>query len=141
MTPSFRSPDDRGFSRPDSYSEGDRLKAAALAVLEAKRGLLIGRARRAFVSHLLEFGCAKADDVRDAVQLPPEINPTLFGAVPGPLVKAGIIRAAGYIKTARRDGHARPITVWKLVNRGDAERWLEANPETPEQRPAASSHK
>ncbi|MCQ8205440.1 hypothetical protein NP569_24435, partial [Vibrio parahaemolyticus] len=57
---------------------------------------------------LLAAGTATADDVRDAVELPPGVDPRCLGAVPGELADAGIIRATGYVRTTRPAAHARP---------------------------------
>ena len=78
---------------------------------------------------ILEGGSATIDDVRALVDLPPGIGPKLFGAAPGPLVRAGIIRAAGFAKTCRPAAHARPVTVWELIDGAAAERWLHAHPD------------
>ena len=66
-----------------------------------------------------------------AVEVPAGINPKLYGAVPGPLARAGIIAADGFTKTSRPTAHARPITGWQLANRQKAERWLEVNSDLP----------
>jgi hypothetical protein len=112
-------------------ADGERLKADALALLEARRELYVRRGRRAMLEVLLRSGTATADDVRDAVELPKGINPKLFGIVPGPLARAGIIRQAGFAKTHRPEGHARPITIWALADRAAAERWLQGHPDLP----------
>jgi len=104
-------------------------KDAALATLDACRREYTQRGRRALLKALLTTGAATADDVRDLVELPTGINPKLFGAVPGPLAKAGIIRQSGFAKTNRPEAHGRPVIVWALANRVAAERWLSENPD------------
>lgn len=111
-------------------AEGERRKADAFATLESRREAVIRRARRGLLTSLLHLGEATIDVVRELVELPPGIGPKLFGAVPGPLAKAGIIRASGFAKTARPVGHARPVTVWVLADRAAAERWLRDHPES-----------
>jgi hypothetical protein len=108
------------------------LKLAALALLATRRAVYVNRGRRALLCRLLEFDLATIDDVRAAVQLPPGLNPKLFGAVPGPLAEAGLIRAAGYVPTARPEGHARPVLCWQLVDRAGALDWLAENPDLPD---------
>jgi hypothetical protein len=110
---------------------GEHLKRAALALLEACRERLIRSARRALLRHLLDRGNGTIDDVRRVVDCPPEVSPKAFGVVPGALALAGIIRADGFVKTERVQGHARPVTVWKLVNANKAAAWLAAHPELP----------
>lgn len=109
-------------------AEGERLKDAALGLLEAHREDHLRAARRALLVALLERGTATADDVRAAVELPPGVDPKCFGAVPGVLSRAGIIRQVGFCKTCRAVGHARPLAVWELVDAAKAERWLAAHP-------------
>ncbi len=110
--------------------DSERRKRRSLSVLEARRELFVLRGRRALLAMLLEVGSATADDVRDAVTLPADIKPTLFGSVPGMLAFAGIIRADGFAKTCRPIAHARDgLKVWKLVNREAAEQWLIDHPD------------
>jgi hypothetical protein len=111
--------------------EGERRKADAFAVLTANREAVIRRAQRALLTVLLETGSATADDVRELVELPPGINAKCFGADPGVLARAKIIRADGFAKTCRPVGHARPVTVWTLADRPAAERWLRNHPDMP----------
>jgi hypothetical protein len=108
--------------------EGERRKLDAFAVLTANRETVIRRAQRALLTVLLETGSATADDVRELVELLPGVGPKCFGAAPGPLARAGIIRADGFAKTCRPVGHARPVTVWALADRPAAERWLRNHP-------------
>ena len=84
------------------------------------------------LARLLAVGAATADDVRDAVELPDTLNPKLFGAVPGPLAEAGIIRAAGFVRTRRPEGHARPVLTWELIDAAAARFWLGAHPDLPD---------
>ncbi len=125
-------------------ADGKRRKADALALLEARREVYVLRGRRALLQTLLALGSATADDVRELVDLPPGIDPKCFGTVPGPLARAGIIRADGFAKTCRPEGHARPVTIWTLIDRCKAERWLTAHRDQPdlgddEQPPAVQS--
>jgi hypothetical protein len=104
--------------------EGERRKLDAFATLTTNRETVIRRAQRALLTVLLETGSATADDIRRLVELPRGIGPKCFGAVPLPLVRAGIIQADGYAKTCRPTAHARPLTIWRLADRGKALRWL-----------------
>ena len=70
----------KGHSPDAGPSEGERLKAAALALLEARRECYVRRGRRALLQAMLDGdGTATADDVRAAVELPADIDPKLFG--------------------------------------------------------------
>ncbi len=111
--------------------EGERRKADALAVLSTHREAVIRRAQRALLTVLLETGSATVDDVRELVELPPGVGPKCFGAAPGALARAKIVRADGFAKTCRPVGHARPVTVWALADRTAAERWLRNHPDMP----------
>lgn len=105
-------------------SEAERRKLSAHALLEARRDVWVLRGRRALLLKLLTNGTATADDVRDVVQLPEGIGPKLFGAVPGELRRAGIIRRTGYAPSRRPAGHARPVIQWELADRQKAAAWL-----------------
>lgn len=110
-------------------AEGERRKLDAFAVLTANREAVIRRAQRALLTVLLQKGSATADDVRELVELPPGINAKCFGAAPGVLARAKIIRADGFAKTCRPIGHARPVTVWALADRNKAIHWLQNHPD------------
>lgn len=113
------------------HAEGERRKDAALDLLAAHRAPYVLLARRALLSSVLCSGTATADDVRDAIELPPDVDPVALGCVPGPLAKAGIIERVGYVPTCRPMAHARPVSVWRLVDRPGAERWLARHPAPP----------
>ena len=115
---------------PESPNErnGEKLKRDALELLDLRRRSIVLQGRRAMILTLLEREYASADDVRRAVQLPAGVSPKCFGAVPGPLKRAGIIRPIGFAPTLRAVAHARPLSQWHLVNRAAAERWIAAHP-------------
>ena len=121
---------------PPDGPDGEALKRAAHRLLEAHRERLIRCARRALLCHLLAHATATIDDVRAVVVVPTNLNPKLFGTVPGPLALARIIRSAGAKKTGRAVGHARPVTVWALADRTEALAWLDTHPDLPEPGPA-----
>lgn len=72
----------------------------------ANAGVLVC-GRRAFLAALLAKGEATADDVYAAVDLPAGVDPRCLGAVPGPLARAGIIRAAGFNSSRRGQNETR----------------------------------
>ncbi|HEX4149857.1 MAG TPA: hypothetical protein VHY20_12750 [Pirellulales bacterium] len=111
---------------------GEQRKNAALDLLAACRELFMLRGRRALLLRLLDASIATADDVRDSIELPPDLAPVCLGAVPLALVRAGLIERAGFASTRRPAAHARPISVWRLVDRGKAVRWLAQNPDRPD---------
>jgi len=112
--------------------EGECRKLSAFALLAARRGALIRRARRALLAVLIDRAEGTVDDVRTRVPLPDGLNPKLFGPVPGELVAAGIIAADGFIRSTRPQAHARPVQLWRLADREAALRWLAAHPDMPE---------
>lgn len=116
--------------------EGERRKLGKLALLEARREIYVNRGRRALLRCLLSTPTATADDVIAAVELPPEIDPRCLGAVPGLLARAGLIRSAGFVKSARPQRHASYIQVWELAApRIDAARWIVQHPDRPDPAP------
>jgi hypothetical protein len=113
--------------------EGDRLKADALALLEARREVYIRRGRRALLAAMLAGdGTATADNVRAAVDLPADMDPRCLGTVPGRLGYDRIIRPDGRLKTTRAAAHARWLERWALADRAAAVRWLADHPDLPD---------
>ncbi len=116
-----------------SPETGDALKAAALALLEARREIYIRRGRRALLAAMLAGnGTATADDVRAAVELPDDMDPRCLGTVPGRLAYDKIIRPDGRTKTTRAAAHARWLERWALIDRAAAVRWLADHPDLPD---------
>lgn len=113
-------------------AEGIRRRNAAHSLLKARRAALILRAQRALLRILLDQQTATADDVRHSVPCPDGVSPKAFGAVPTDLARAGIIEAAGFRKSNRPTAHARPVTVWRLIDRTAAAVWLRQHPEPAE---------
>ena len=110
-------------------AEGERRRDEAFLTLAARRDVYILLGRRALLECMLAGdGFATIDDVRDRVELPGEINPVCFGAVPGHLVRAGIIEPDGFVKVTRPVAHARPVQRWRLKDQGRAVAWLAVHP-------------
>ncbi len=119
---------------PDAgRGDGEAAKAAALALLEARREVYIRRGRRALLQAMLDGdGTASTDDVRAVVELPPGIDPKLFGTVAYRLVYDRVIRNAGRTKTTRAVAHGRWLELWELADRAAALRWLVDHPDLPD---------
>lgn len=117
-------------------ASGEDRKLGTHALLEIRREVYVLRGRRARLRRLLDAGEATADDVRDAVELPDEINPVCLGVVPGVLARVGIIERVGFAESRRPDAHARPVSVWRLADRAAALAWLAAHPDRPDPAPA-----
>jgi hypothetical protein len=119
---------------PDAgRADGERAKASALALLEARREVFILRGRRALLTAMLTGdGTATADDVRAAVDLPADMDPRCLGTVPGRLGYDRIIRAAGFVRSGRPQRHASYIQRWALADRAAALRWLADHSDMPD---------
>jgi hypothetical protein len=125
---------------PDSPADGERRKLEAHDLLEARRATYLLLGRRALLARLLDRGgTATADDVRGAVELPPGIDPKLFGRVPGPLARLGLIKRAGFVKTTRPTAHARLVSAWQLLDRRAALAWLAEHSAPPPETPNATA--
>lgn len=116
---------------PHSKSSGRCRKKEALSAFEKVQRIFLNRCRRALLVALLENNVATMDDVRTAVVIPSDINPKCLGAVPGALVRSGIIAASGYAPTTRREGNCRTLRVWSLADADAARRWLALHPDHP----------
>lgn len=113
--------------------EGERRKNAALDLLAARRETFVRQGQRALLAALLAGkATATADDVRAAVNLPPDLDPRLLGAVPRTLALAGIVRADGFVKSTRPERHASYLQCWRLLDAAAAQLWLDKNPELPD---------
>jgi len=112
-----------------SQANGKERKRAELASLRERRAVFVRRGQRALLERLLQSDTATADDVRQTVELPNGLDPKLFGAVPGPLARAGIIEQAGYRATERPKAHSRPVIVWRLRDSEKALGWLAEHPD------------
>jgi hypothetical protein len=123
----------KNISQSPATAEGERLKADSLALLEARREVFVLRGRRALLTAMLNGdGTATADDVRAAVELPPDIDPRCLGATPGRLAYDRIIQAVGFIRSTRPERHASWLQVWSLADRAASLRWLDAHPDLPD---------
>jgi hypothetical protein len=109
-------------------AEGRRRLDAAHSLLTLHRESIVRDGQRALLLSALQTGSATADDVRQRVTIPDGIGPRCLGAVPSPLARLGMIRRRGYVDSVRPVAHARPVTVWELIDRGKAEAWLATHP-------------
>lgn len=120
--------------RKEGRRIGRALKESAHAILEARRERFLMQGRRELLGvalgrhTVLERGKATPDDVRERLTLPSDIGPVCLGAVPKPLVLAGIIRRVGFVTTSRPVAHARQVSVWELVDPDAARQWLADHP-------------
>ena len=117
---------------PTDLSEGLRRKDVAIIRLAARHSGLIRQARRALLIELLAHNRATIDDVRRVVPCPDGVSPKAFGAMPKELARDRIIEHDGFAKSTRPQSHARPVSVWRLIDRAGAEAWLATHAELPD---------
>ena len=108
--------------------DGESLRDAALNRLRARRADLIRECTAAALRVALDRGEVCADDVRAVVPIPADISPKFVGVVFRDLADAGILCRVGYRNSKRAAAHARPLTVWRLINVDAALAWLAAHP-------------
>ncbi len=99
-----------------------------MALLRARRADLIRSLQAAALRIAIDRGEVCADDVRDLVAIPKDISPKFVGCVFRDLADAGILQRAGFRNSKRPAAHARPISVWHLVDAASAAAWFDANP-------------
>jgi hypothetical protein len=110
---------------PCGLAAGRARRDAALSALVAQRADLIRRAERSLLTILLRRGQATIDDVRPELEpLPDDCRPVWLGAVPKPLLAGGIIERVGFAMSERPESHARPVSIWRLIDRDAAVRRL-----------------
>lgn len=110
----------------DSCRDGETLRDAALDLLRTHRTELVRTCTVAALRIALDRGTVCADDVRGIVPIPDGISPKLVGAVFRDLADAGILFRDGYRPSTRPVAHARPISIWDLVDATEATRRLYA---------------
>lgn len=111
------------------YSHGEFLKERALVLLEAFHEGRIITAQRALVKRVLTHGYATIDDVRVWLDIPKGAIPHWLGAVPRALEHDRIIVCVGPQPSKRPEAHARPQSVWALMDENKALAWLALHPE------------
>ena len=107
-------------------NNGTAARDAALDHLRIRRADLIRDCTAAALRVALDRGEVCADDVRALVPIPLDISPKLMGVVFKDLAGAGILRRDGYRSSTRKEAHARPLTVWSLIDAAGAAAWLAA---------------
>jgi hypothetical protein len=110
------------------FDSGRTRRDGALNVLETRRATYIVKARRAFLQRLLECGQCTIDDIRADVPLPDSVSPMLFGCTPTPFARNGVVERIGFKSALRSKAHARPVSLWRLLDRSRALVWLADNP-------------
>jgi hypothetical protein len=108
---------------------GEAGKAHAFGLFEAHGEAFLRRARREFLRHILAApdGLATVEEIRGRVPAPR--NPKAWGPVASQLATLGIIERAAYKKTVRAEAHARPVSLWRLVDPEAARAWIAAHEE------------
>jgi hypothetical protein len=102
----------------DLFESGAARRDEALGRMEAKAsGELLAMLRRELSRLLIELDEVTPDDLRGRVQLPSDVNPTIFGAVFRRFSADGLIELAGYRRSVRPEAHARPVGIWRALDR------------------------
>lgn len=117
----------------DDRSEGRRCgrarRDAAHLTLLARRGRYVRLAQAALLAAIAENGQATADDIRQRLTLPADINPTLIGPAVRQLRLAGAIRRVGRdTESCRPVAHARPLPIWTTTSGDAGPQWLSDHP-------------
>lgn len=107
--------DDDNLPRPESAIRADAESAVLLA-------------KRVICETLLKHGRVTCDDVRRAIELPDDVNPTIFAEAPRALLKAGAIHRVGFRLSERVVAHHRPVSVWEIADRRKLESILATLP-------------
>lgn len=104
---------------------GQARKAKAHDIFERVRADLLLMARRALLQQLLSGAATvTVEDIRPLITVPPGINPTFFGPTARPLVRLKIIKDCDSAPCKRPEAHARPTTVYRLIDPQAAAQWL-----------------
>jgi hypothetical protein len=112
----------------NNTGEGEARRDAALNLLRLHRAAIIRDLTRAAVLLALERSEFTADELRAKVTIPPGIRPVVVGAVFRDLADASILCRVGYRNSKRAAAHARPVSIWRLVDSEAALAWLAAHP-------------
>jgi len=96
----------------------------ALLLAEIRRQALVRKVQRALLRRLLDAYSATLDEAADLAGLTPDVGQRWRAAAPLMLVRAGLIRSVGYVRSVRPRRHSSPVTLWTLGDREAAESWL-----------------
>ena len=110
--------------------EGARQRDRAFERLNTYRAGLIRRLQRAFVQHLIDHGPSTIDAIRDAVRIPPGIDPRVVGCAVAMLASQHkITKSIGAAKSIRKAAHARRMEIWALRDVDAGRAWVLTHPE------------
>ncbi|WP_459557405.1 hypothetical protein [Lacunimicrobium album] len=112
-----------------SQPSGEDLKKKALKLLGRTRFKLIRKAKRLFLESLLAQGKGTIDDARMHLEIPDGIDPRFMGSVPTDFANDRVISRVGLVPSVRPATHASHRSVWQLIDRQAAQKWLQDHPE------------
>ena len=101
---------------PIATPDGEARRDAALNLHRVRNADTIRRCTAAALRVALERDEVCADDVRALVPIPAGVSPKLVGCVFRDLADARILRRVGFRNSNRPAAHARPLSVWALVD-------------------------
>lgn len=97
------------FGHDPEAAKGHERKEQGQLRVEGNNQVWINRAREAAAAYARFHGTVTSDDLYDICPPPEEAHPNVMGAV----FRHGF-RRKGFVKTQRKDGHSRMISVWEL---------------------------
>lgn len=109
-------------------STGTKLRDAALDLFEQHRAAALRDLERLASKLLLASEAITPDDVRSCWSPPPGVKPAIVGAAFRNLARRKHAVLDGYRQSTRPETHARPVGIWRLIDRDGVERWLASNP-------------
>lgn len=95
---------------------GRQGRDSALDLLERTRAAYIKAARATAVQISIRHGEVTSDAVREALPVPEGLDPRCLGPVFASAPPGFRWERTGYRQTRAKQAHARPISVWRLVN-------------------------
>lgn len=97
--------------------------------IERRRDCWLRRAKRLFLSLLIEGVAVSTDDVRQQIPLPDGISPCLVGDIPAEFHRDGLIERAGDFRTERPIAHRRYLSLRRIKDIDAARDWLASHPD------------
>lgn len=96
---------------------GRELRDQQLALFNTSRAELLERCRALAIVIARRQGFVSINEIRANIQLPPDVHPSVLGAV----FRCSLFRAIGYIEALHPAAHARVIRVYALKETSDGQ--------------------
>lgn len=98
---------------------GRAIKQRQLDIFEQRDAEFLNRCRQIAVAHAQQHGTVSINDVRQLVELPPDMHPSVLGAV----FKGKQFKAVGFTEANHIAAHGRVVRVYQLKEQGDTNGW------------------